>query len=366
MTTPDFRQHNDEVRRVWAAYWGGRPLRVPVGNFTIGPRIWLLDATLNTTGIPWRQFTEDPAVMWDVQLRYQHYHRHHVVYDHEMGIPDGAWDTFVEFVNVTEEAWLGCDIIYPDRQVPSTTPRYAGDRKREILDRGVPDPFSGIYATVRHHYEYFLERARHEEFCGRPVKVAPPSTGLGTDGPLTVAIGLRGEEVLLDMLDDEPYFNDLMGLILRATVTKVRAWRDYLGLPPRPETGWFADDAIELLSAEQYAQHILPWHRRLLAELYGAGPFAMHLCGDVQRHLPLIARELNVNHFDTGYPIDFATLRAQLGEAVHIQGGVRVATLLSGSGIFMVISRGADHGDSAPLLSVAMAVILYLPALLQL
>ena len=57
----------------------------------------------------------------------------------------------------------------------------------------------------------------------------------------------------------------------------------------------------------------------------------MHLCGDVQRHLPTIARELNVKSFDTGYPVDFARLRGEVGDDVEIQGGVRVTDLVSGT-----------------------------------
>jgi uroporphyrinogen-III decarboxylase len=57
----------------------------------------------------------------------------------------------------------------------------------------------------------------------------------------------------------------------------------------------------------------------------------MHLCGNVQRHFPTLIKELNVRSFDTGYPIDFTTLRDDIGEGVEIQGGVKVSDLLMGT-----------------------------------
>ena len=57
----------------------------------------------------------------------------------------------------------------------------------------------------------------------------------------------------------------------------------------------------------------------------------MHLCGNVQRHFPTLIRELNVKSFDTGFPINFTTLRDEVGEEVEIQGGVPVGSLLNGT-----------------------------------
>ena len=195
MHTIDFTQHNEEVQQVWDAYLLGDPLRVPVGNFTIGPRIWLLDRrTTPRHHLGGVQY--GPELMFQVLLQYKYHLHHHVVHDIEMGIPAAGWEVFVEFCNVTEAAWLGCELHYPPQQVSATTPRYAGERKNEIFAHGMPDPFAGIYATVKEYYEYFLARALDYEFFGKPVKVALPNTGLGTDGPLTVALDIRGEETL--------------------------------------------------------------------------------------------------------------------------------------------------------------------------
>jgi uroporphyrinogen-III decarboxylase len=138
-----------------------------------------------------------------------------------------------------------------------------------------------------------------------------------------------GPELLELVLTDEPLFHQVMDFITGAIVAKVVAWRQYLKVDLRPNTWGFADDAIQFLSVRTYRDHVLPYHRRLLRELAGEGPLQMHLCGNVQRHLPLIARELNVRSFDTGYPIDFATLREQVGDDVEIYGGIPAGDLLT-------------------------------------
>jgi uroporphyrinogen-III decarboxylase len=99
----------------------------------------------------------------------------------------------------------------------------------------------------------------------------------------------------------------------------------------RPENGSLADDAIQFLSVRMYKEKVLPYHRQFFEALYGPGPHSMHLCGNVQRHLPTLVKELNINSFDTGYPINFKSLRGEIGEDVEIQGGIPVVELLKGS-----------------------------------
>jgi uroporphyrinogen-III decarboxylase len=75
----------------------------------------------------------------------------------------------------------------------------------------------------------------------------------------------------------------------------------------------------------------MPHHRRFLDEFSPSQPRAIHLCGDAQRHFATLKKELNVMDFDTGFPIDFARLREELGPEVQISGGVNVPLLLHGT-----------------------------------
>jgi hypothetical protein len=324
----DFARHNDEVRRLWHSYDAGVPIRVPFGRLGLEPRIWLQDPELNKTGVTWQAFFDDPEVMFQTMLTWSYYVAHHVPQDAEMGIPAREWGTYVWFSNVGEEAWLGCPVHFPQDQVPSTTPCYTGKDREAIFERGLPGPFDGFMGRIRDFHQYFTEKARACEFFGRPVAVLPPNP-ITPQGPLTVALGLCGTQLLEDMLVDEDYYHRVMELVTVATIARVKAWRTYLGLEVMPRQLLFADDAIQHISVHCYREKVLPYHRRLIAALALEGPHFMHLCGHVQRHLPMLVSELNVKAFDTGYPLNFATLRDEVGEDVEIMGGVPVAPLLS-------------------------------------
>jgi len=323
----DFSEHNEEVRRVWQAYRTGKPVRVPMA-LSVEQRWWVLDPELNRSGVTWHDYLNDPETMFQVCLQYKYALVHRVAQDVEMGVPADAWEITPHFANIVDEAWLGSDLVEIEGQTTTTRPAFSGEHKYEILEHGIPDPFDGIMSQVREYYEYFRARADSYEFFDRPVRVGFPQT-LNCDGLLTVAHGLRGPELFEDMLVDEDYYHALMNLVTEAMIQRIRAWRAYLGIEPRPTLGWFADDTIQFISTAAYREKVMPYHKRFMAALFGEGPHAMHLCGNVQRHLPLLVKEFNVKSFDTGFPLNFSTLRAEVGEDVEIQGGVKVPDLLA-------------------------------------
>jgi hypothetical protein len=324
----DFSRHNEEVTRVWEAYHAGTPIRPPM-QLTSVQRIWVLDPTLNTRGVTWQQYLNDPQTMFEVSLEHRYHVTHHIPQDALMGIPPDEWHISLEFGNITEEAWLGCEIVYPEGQIATTRPRYSGTQKKDVFEKGIPGPFDGFMGKIRADYEEICSIAAGTEFHGRPVQINGPNPTF-SDGPLTVANGIRGMELFEDMFDDEDYYHRLMNFVTDAIIARVLAWRAYLGLDLHPQRGFYADDAIQFLSLKTYREKVLPYHQRLFSALSGDGPHGIHLCGNVQRHFPLLVRELNIDSFDTGFPINFASLRDEVGLGVEIQGGVPAADLVSG------------------------------------
>ena len=349
----DFGQHNAEVAALWDAYASGAPPRVPVilGAIT---RYFLLTPTINTAGLTFQQYTEDPAVMLDAQIQFAHWARHNLPQDTELGLPTVGWDVRVDFQNYYEAAWFGCPLEYIPNEVPDTTPVFADDAgKRRLLAQGKPDPFGGLMATSLTYYAEMVRQQREgRTYYGRPIR-SVTMCGLGTDGPFTVACNLRGAtEMCLDLLVDPGYAHELLCLITEATIDRIRAFRRHLGEPVVRSAFGFADDSIQTLSTELYAEFVLPYHRKLVAAfadphvepappatppplgpqraLVGARHNSIHLCGDSTRHFPLIARELGIRQFDTGFPIDFAAVRSALGLETHLFGGPRVELLRSG------------------------------------
>ena len=325
----DFQKHNEEVVMVMDAYAKRKPLRVPV-ILSFNSRIWILNPDLNREGITFQKFLSDPEIMFQTVLKFMYYSAHNIVHDVEMGIPSKQWIIGPYHANVFDSAYFGAEVETRDGQVPATLPILAGDRKNLIFDKGIPDSFGGFMGKIRNDYEYFLNRVKNFEFHGKPVQVVPPSP-LGFDGPLTVATDLRGIELFTDIYEDPEYVEKLLCFITDAVIKRVKDWRKYINPSTgeeKPQSGWLADDSIQLISEEMYKSLVLPFHKKWFNEMYGEGPHFMHLCGNVQRYLPFISKELNVKSFDTGFPIDFSKLRKDIGPDVEIFGGVKVDTLL--------------------------------------
>jgi hypothetical protein len=265
--------------------------------------------------------------MFDIQLRFQRWSKFNLLQDAELGIPE-RWEITVNFQNYYEAAWFGCPIEYSEGQVPDARPAFV-DAPERVMEQGLPDPFGGFMARGLEYYERFLARAKSETFLGRPIEVFPPGFGTGTDGIMTAACSLFGPEfVCVAMMAEPERLHRLLSFITEATIARMTAWRKKTGIPVPQDGFYFADDSIALISTEMYRDHVLPHHRRLCDALATEAPRCIHLCGDATRHFLLLRDELNVQTFDTGFPVDFGALRKELGSKVRIQGGPHVDFLL--------------------------------------
>jgi uroporphyrinogen-III decarboxylase len=172
------------------------------------------------------------------------------------------------------------------------------------------------------YYGHFLDRSGKETYLDRPIRIGPPF--LGSDGIVTVACNLFGPEFVCTAMALEPErLHRLFDFLTEATIVRIQAWREKAGVSTPTDEYWYADDSLALISTCMYRDHVLPYHRRIYDALAGEAPRCIHLCGDATRHFPLLHEELGITCFDTGFPVDFARLREQLGLGVIIEGGPR-------------------------------------------
>ena len=320
---------NQEKEAVWQAFRQGQPRRVPVELGT-NPRIVLLDPRLNERGVTFEQYFADPAAMIQVQLQHSLYRARvlHRYCDSPLGLPE-RWTVYVDMQNVYEAAFFGAQIHYRAGQVPDTIPPYGGENREAIFDLDIHCPLSqGFFRQGLERYARMVELTRDMAFMDRPVDVTPFFPG-GTDGPLTVAMNVRGPQVMADLALDPGYADRLLAWIVEAAILRVRALRAYWGRAE--EGGGLADDSIQLISTAMYRARVLPHHRRYLDALRPGQPRSIHLCGDATRHFRTIRDELQVTEFDTGFPVDFGWLRRELGPQVLIHGGVEAGLLRHGT-----------------------------------
>lgn len=327
----DFKNHNREAARVWDAYHQGKPFRVPMIT-GISDRYFVLNSSANPCNISFYEYSNNPALMFDMQCAFAEYARFNIIGDHEMGPPEDGWVVNVDFQNYYEAAWYGSKVIFPDGEVPYAVPLLNEDNKHMLFEKGLPDSFGGFMAKAKKYYDYFQDQIKMRTILGRKVTtVEAPFTG--SDGMFTVACELRGaENICVDMYEDTDYYHQLMDYLTESTAHRIKAWRKYLGLPQISEEFGFADDSIALLSEDTYRTFVLPYHKKLaglISTMEKRG--GTHLCGDATRHFKTIRDELNVYCFDTGFPVRHGELCEQLGPEVIIQGGPNVMLIQNGT-----------------------------------
>ena len=327
----DFERHNKEINEVWDTFHAGDPVRMPVFVDT-SDRFYVLNKVTNPENISFREYSEDPRIMFELQKRFEPYFRTQIPGDHEMGLPKDGWYISVDFQNYYEAAWLGAEVAYPDDQVPYAKRLLNDDNKEMLFEQGIPDPFGGFLSKARDYYDQFVEWQKDTLIEGLPIKhISAPFCG--TDGMFTLACELRGaDNICVDMMLDPDYYHTLMDYLTEATIARLKAWHIYRGEKPIHKSYGFADDSILLLSKEQYREFVLPYHKRLMTAMSTMEEKGFcHLCGDATRHFKLIAEELNIGGFDTGFPVDHRALVLELGPDILIQGGVSSDIVFAGT-----------------------------------
>lgn len=322
---------DQEKEAVWKAYRSGRPTRVPV-TLSTNPRVALLDPAWNPEGHTFEQAANDPRIHVMVSLQHQLWRRRVAgpCCDSPTELPE-TWTADMHAYNTYEAAYFGAEIDYSADQVPDTLPPFADDdRKHDVFDVDIKRPLENPF--LRHWLDFWKEMetiCNDLQFERRPVKLAPWGP-CGSDGPVTVACNLRGaEQFMMDLVTDPEYADRLLAYITRAAILRREAFDEYWGGRVGGGNG-LADDSCVLISNDMYIERVMP-HHRAFYEAKPDAPRGMHMCGDATRLFPIIRRELNVTSFDTGFPVDFACVRRELGDDVEIAGGPQVALLMQGT-----------------------------------
>jgi len=321
---------NSEKQQVWDAYRARKPTRVPV-TYGVNPRVILLDPAFNPQGTSFEEYYRSGAAAADIQLRFMDYQAEYLnrFSDNPMGRPK-EFTFYVDTQNIYDAAYFGCPVRFHEGQVADVSPILAGRDKNRIFafdrDHPLENPF------VRECF------ARHESLVAAVAKLSVPGVTfqvrpilMGWDGPVTIAVQLRGVEFMTDLVDDPAYALKLMRFLQEGAILRNRALAARAGQPIfQGPSGGHADDSIQLIGPAMYREMVLSLHREWYA-LFGPGPHGIHLCGDATRHFPMLHKELNVCSFDTGFPVNHGKLRQALGPEVEILGGPEVQILLGGT-----------------------------------
>ena len=313
----DYKKHNEENAKLWEGYGNRANARVPV---TIA---FDEQFHLHRLGRTFRQYYGDVRTQVDVQLDGQKWVRENVMQDAEIGIPR-EW-TISPPCWMGENEFFGADIVVQENDYSWGMPLNAS--KSELIKKlKAIDAQQRIRAWKPFlHFTEMYKITKDMEFCGKPVRVAAPL--LGTHGIFTKAAEIRGlAQICTDLYDDPVFVKDLLGIITDLTIKRIKILHELAGTGQKfpQEGGWgMADDSLTLISASQYEKFVLPFHKRIYAEMGGEKGRSMHLCGSVQHLFGVLYKEMGIRIFNgPGVRIDFVKMLDDTGDDIEIQGSV--------------------------------------------
>jgi uroporphyrinogen-III decarboxylase len=308
---PWVKQHNADVRAVMEAYAAKRPIRVPLLPWEwAGQHGFYADEI----DLDYRDYYGDPDVMLRVQLEAARRRRELPISDIILGEAPERWPVTVDFWPIVPSGWVGCELIHRREVVIGN--RHL-DLDKDACDAlAMPDPRDGgILATIRRFWETLRERYEGRlTFLGQPVGPITPS--VGHTGIFSLALEIRGAELMMDFYEDPDFARRFLEKIATWCDTLEETWAEII---PIGAYG-FSDHGIDMLSADTYEAFFVPLILEHAARR-GKGLMGdLHHCGRGVQLFPVMRHHFQMRSISNlTYPlVDVPKVRRDLGEDVPI------------------------------------------------
>lgn len=284
-------------------------------------------------GVRFRDYYADPETMLRTQILAQKWLMENVRTDAYSitGAWVGAW---TDFQNTFESGSLGCDILFPDDDIPWVGPGWvrteADLRRLESID------FirTGINARQVAYRNAMISVADRYpvRFLGGPVFYpgAKPALTHTSDGPFGVAGDLMGQTELFTAVKDRPEFvRELLGIVTEKMIAYLDFCWEEEGLPVPRDFAW-TDDLAVALSRDTFCEVVLPYDLRLRSQFDGY--VSLHMCGATDHLLEVFADELRIHEFQGfGYQVSLDRVASVMGGRVVLVGNVNPMVIHSGT-----------------------------------
>ena len=309
-----------------------------VRRFEVPDRIPVIPAIAHRllipkAGVSFRDYYRDPETMLRAQILSQKWLMENVRTDAYSitGPWVGGW---TDFQNTFEAGSLGCEIIFPDDDIPWVGPGWveteADLKKLEAMDY----IHTGINARQIAYRKAMMAVADRYpvRFQGGPVFYpgANPSLTHTSDGPFGVAGDLMGQTELFIAVKERPEF---VKELLRIVTAKLIAFLDFCweeeGLAVPKDFAW-TDDLAVSLSEPVYREVVLPFEKEL--RFHFDGRLSLHMCGAEDHLLATFTNDLAIHEFQGfGYQVDLHRVRDVMGGKVVLIGNVNPMLFPSGT-----------------------------------
>jgi uroporphyrinogen-III decarboxylase len=292
MLPTDASEHATEVKELWQAFGRKENRRVPI-SYATDEQLWL-----RVSGHRFREFYTDPKVHLKAQLEGRRWFCENVICDVQPGLPQ-RWGIGVQHW-MTENEFFGCEVVYQedDYAWAKPLPLAKDDLLKHLADI---DPEESLQRTRAYRmYLALKDLTQGMTYLERPVDMM--FFGQSIHGIFTKAAEIRGlDQICLDLCDDPGFVRKLLEVVTEKTVARVRAWEKLnTGKTDNlPTAGGFgiADDSLQMISARQYDEFVLPFHEQLFSALT-TGRRTIHLCGRAMQHYESLRHKLGIVHID--------------------------------------------------------------------
>ena len=309
-----------------------------VRRFEIPDRIPVIPAIAHRflvpkTGTSFREYYRDPETMLRTQILAQKWLMENVRTDAYTitGPWVGAW---TDFQNTFEAGSLGCEIMFPEDDIPWVGPGWVStDHDLRILE-GMEFVHSGLNGAQILYRKKMMEVADRYpvRFQGGQVFYPGenPSLTHTSDGPFGVAGDLMGITELFLAVKERPEF---VRELLRIVTAKLIAYLDFCAeeenLPSPRDLAW-TDDLAVSLSAETYRDLVLPFEKEL--RFHFDGRLSLHMCGATDHLLEIFAEDLAIHEFQGfGYQVNLHHVGQVMGGRIVLLGNVNPMLIHTGT-----------------------------------
>lgn len=298
-------------------------------RFEIPDRVPVIPAIAHRFLVPkvdvrFRDYYNDPETMLRTQILGQKWLMENVRTDaHSI---TGAWvGAWTDFQNTFEAGSLGCEIIFPDDDIPWVGNGWV--KTDEDLKRLEQIDFihNGINVRQVEYRKAMMEVAEKYavRFQGGPIFYPGenPSLTHTSDGPFGVAGDVMGQmELFLAVYDRPDFVRELLHIVTKKLIDYLDfCWKEE-GLPLPRDFAW-TDDLAMSLSADTYRSVVLPFEQQL--RFHFDGYVSLHMCGDTNHLLEIFADDLKINEFQGfGYQIELDRVASVMGGRVVLVGNV--------------------------------------------
>jgi hypothetical protein len=284
-------------------------------------------------GTRFRFYYADPETMLRTQILAQKWLMENIHTDaHAITGPwVGAW---TDFENTFEAGSLGCEVVFPDDDIPWVGPGWVkGDADLRRLE-GMDYVHSGINARQIAYRRAMVSIAEKYpvRFQGGPIFYPGESACLTrtSDGPFGVVGDLMGQTELFLACAERP---DFVRELVRIVADKMIEYLDFCweeeGLKGPRDFAW-SDDLAVSLSREAFEDLALPANRRLREHFDGRASF--HMCGRSDHLLEVFRDGLRIDDFQGfGWEVDLDRIADVMGGRVVLIGNVNPMLILSGT-----------------------------------